>query len=84
MKFDPDFTIQNENHESPLDVCSERILEVFNLKKQIFRKDEIEKAGFEQKGRESRIYTEKSGMSGGSESKMKKTLSFRKKLVDVI
>lgn len=84
LKYDPDFTIQNEKNETPLDVCNERTLEVFNLKKQILAKSTKSEGYFETKGRESRLHTEKSGISTPSETKIKKTLSFRKKLVDVI
>ena len=87
LKFYPNFTILNENNQTPLDVCSERTLSVFNLKKTIIPIPRMSKTEVFNDNSKAiiNLMTEKSAISNTSESqRIRKTLSFRKNLVEVI
>lgn len=86
LKFDPDFNVANEQKQTPLEVCQERTLSVMNLRKAGLKGSTKTEGRGTANGRESRAWTTEKSlvMSSGSDSKFKKKLSFRKKLVDVI
>lgn len=83
MIFQPDFSIRNESNQSPLDCCNNRTIEVFNLKREELSKNKK----FENSVRKQQttiLNTEKSLLSNSSDGKIRKTLCFKKDLVEVI
>lgn len=83
LKYNPEFLIENESRETPLHVCDERILTIFNLKKK--KKTLRKRTSIELLKKESGFQTEKSlNTTNNSEAKIKKSFGFKKKLVEVL